>query len=448
MDHKQLDSSNDRETKKCHFCGEEILAIAIKCKHCGSDLTEGLPLKGARPDNSVTVERGLLNKNTKLIIGVVIAAVVIPFVYGLTSNVAGEAVVDYKAREESSGLQAASQIDLAKYTAYEITRAYSENTVAADQKFKGERFKVSGVVADINTDFMGAPYITLRGGVNEFMEPQFRFEQSAAPQLAQLKQGDEVTLICIGNGDIAKTPMSESCSLLKEENLSDQIPSWESALQELFGASDPSEKVKTASDKLTSAWFDKSFKDPGGDIHVKFFKSQTLDASGEVESCHACKVDISAITYKKTNNQWHVVSKQIGFGVAGEYGDVEEADPGVVRLSSHVIALMLDSKSGGMGYFYEGKRLLTFSNNTWRDTGVINTGADNSADCRDANMAVRCWGYRGEISVAAGESVGHPNLLVIRTGTDEKYLPASNVTYFFEGGKYKESQSPGERLKE
>jgi len=26
--------------KDCPFCGEEVLAVAVKCKHCGSELTE------------------------------------------------------------------------------------------------------------------------------------------------------------------------------------------------------------------------------------------------------------------------------------------------------------------------------------------------------------------------------------------------------------------------
>jgi hypothetical protein len=95
----------------------------------------------------------------------------------------------------------------------ELAAAYNDNTIAADQKYKGKKYKVSGTVAAINTDFLGNPYLTLKGGVNQFMEPQFKFEKSETAQLATLKKGAKVTMVCIGNGDVVKTPMSESCTL-------------------------------------------------------------------------------------------------------------------------------------------------------------------------------------------------------------------------------------------
>ncbi|WP_053932219.1 superinfection immunity protein [Pseudomonas coronafaciens] len=33
-------ADDNKPKKDCRFCGEEILAIAIRCKHCGSDLKE------------------------------------------------------------------------------------------------------------------------------------------------------------------------------------------------------------------------------------------------------------------------------------------------------------------------------------------------------------------------------------------------------------------------
>jgi uncharacterized membrane protein YvbJ len=38
----------ERETKACPYCGEEILDVAVKCKHCGSKLDpedDGEPTK-------------------------------------------------------------------------------------------------------------------------------------------------------------------------------------------------------------------------------------------------------------------------------------------------------------------------------------------------------------------------------------------------------------------
>lgn len=116
-------------------------------------------------------------------------------------------------QERQQAIQEAAS--LPTVTAHDIAVAYAENTVAADQKFKGKKFKVSGTVSDINTDFSGDPYLTLRGGVNQFMEPHFGFDKAALNQLASLKKGSKVTLVCTGRGDIAKTPMSGECSLVK-----------------------------------------------------------------------------------------------------------------------------------------------------------------------------------------------------------------------------------------
>ena len=114
-----------------------------------------------------------------------------------------------KVQEAQSAVEA-----LPEFTAADIANAYDSNTVAADQQFKDQKFKVTGVVSDINTDFMGNPYITLQGGQNQFMEPQFKFDNSQQDALAKLKKGDKVTVACTGKGDVAKIPMSDSCILL------------------------------------------------------------------------------------------------------------------------------------------------------------------------------------------------------------------------------------------
>lgn len=108
--------------------------------------------------------------------------------------------------------QEADSMELVQVSA--IAKAYNDNTVAADQLYKGKKLKVQGTVAEISTNIMGDPYLQLRGGVNQFMEPQMHFDKGAADQLAKLKKGQQVTAVCEGSGDIGKTPMLNDCSLL------------------------------------------------------------------------------------------------------------------------------------------------------------------------------------------------------------------------------------------
>lgn len=46
--------ARDKKTKRCPFCGEEILAVAIKCKHCASNL----PGSQESSINSLTAPNG------------------------------------------------------------------------------------------------------------------------------------------------------------------------------------------------------------------------------------------------------------------------------------------------------------------------------------------------------------------------------------------------------
>ncbi|MFD2405482.1 hypothetical protein ACFSVK_06435 [Azorhizophilus paspali] len=117
-------------------------------------------------------------------------------------------------REAKIAAERQAIADMPLISAHTLASAYHENTVAADAQFKGKRFKVTGVVTDINTDFMGDPYLVLRGGINQFMEPKFEFDKSDLESLANLKKGHKVVLLCTGRGDVAKIPVSDDCSLL------------------------------------------------------------------------------------------------------------------------------------------------------------------------------------------------------------------------------------------
>lgn len=97
-------------------------------------------------------------------------------------------------------------------TPNELATAYDENTVRADTKFKGKKYLVTGLVADISTDVMGDAYLVLRGGVNQFMQPHFTLQDSEKNKAGDLKKGQKVSLICIGGGDVAKIPMSKRCA--------------------------------------------------------------------------------------------------------------------------------------------------------------------------------------------------------------------------------------------
>ncbi len=147
--------------------------------------------------------------------------VAVLFVIGVIAN-KDESAADKATTEASNAARVAEEratqaqalAALPTITSIQLAEDYEENTLAADQKYKGKQFKVTGRVADINTDLFGDPYIMMEG-TNIFMQPQFAFDKDAGEQLAKLRKGMKLTLACRGKGDIAKTPVSDKCQILR-----------------------------------------------------------------------------------------------------------------------------------------------------------------------------------------------------------------------------------------
>lgn len=214
----------------CMECDRMASDQAAACPHCGAPIAKQTATVQMQPAQAIS-------RSVDFWLGVGILLFPVVFVWFLlrqghstTSRVIGfvwlalALVVMASGHRPSSNSAAAlsSQSQPAKVvapieplievSAQQLAQAYDRNTVAADQQFKEKRFKVTGVVDAINTDMFGNPYVTLRGGVNQFMEPQFELDDAHANYAAGLQSGMHISLICTGRGDVAKTSLSKDCA--------------------------------------------------------------------------------------------------------------------------------------------------------------------------------------------------------------------------------------------
>ena len=86
--------------------------------------------------------------------------------------------------------------------ATDLTIAYDENELAADDKYKGKTLQVSGKVSNI-AETLGKYTVQLEGhkknGIG-LLSVMCKFEQSEKESITKLKKGQAVTLTGIGDG--------------------------------------------------------------------------------------------------------------------------------------------------------------------------------------------------------------------------------------------------------
>ncbi len=97
-------------------------------------------------------------------------------------------------------------------SANELLKAYNDNEVGANAKYKGKVLLINATVDSISADFNDDPFLVLKaGGQYEFSQPQAHLVKSEHDKAAELKKGQKITLKCIGNSEIAGTPMLDKC---------------------------------------------------------------------------------------------------------------------------------------------------------------------------------------------------------------------------------------------
>lgn len=82
--------------------------------------------------------------------------------------------------------------------AKDLTKAYDDNELAADQKYKGKSLAVSGKIENIAETF-GNITVSLQGH-NMVLTVMCSFEDSEKSNVTALKKGQQTTLVGVGEG--------------------------------------------------------------------------------------------------------------------------------------------------------------------------------------------------------------------------------------------------------
>jgi len=101
-------------------------------------------------------------------------------------------------------------------TADKMQRDYEKNEVAGDIAYRKKVIIVTGKVTSIDRSIGENYFIKLKGGSNQFINPSAKMEDGYLNYLAALNKGDEVSLVCMGNGMLMSSARLKDCMPLDD----------------------------------------------------------------------------------------------------------------------------------------------------------------------------------------------------------------------------------------
>ena len=97
-------------------------------------------------------------------------------------------------------------------TSVALSKAYSENEVSADAKYKDKLIEVSGKIVSVdNGTFDNEIIVRLSDGQYDFSGPNCYMKESERDKALAMKKGQSVTLIGKGDSATLKSPVLKDC---------------------------------------------------------------------------------------------------------------------------------------------------------------------------------------------------------------------------------------------
>lgn len=155
---------------------------------------------------------------------VILVVIVLAIVGGALGSSGGEegtgsapvssAEADGTASEESTPASEAEPAPI-EISATDLITAYDENEIAADEEYQDKLLQITGTVKSIGTDVADRAYLMLADDRNEYaiLGVQCYFEEEQAAALADLKEGDTVTLTGTCEGVVVSVSVKD-CTLV------------------------------------------------------------------------------------------------------------------------------------------------------------------------------------------------------------------------------------------
>ena len=189
----------------CPECKKEVSDHSASCPNCGFPIKSQFISPPPLP-----LEKNNQNKVSSNKKSFIINSILVIFGSWLVYS-----FLTYDASNSSTASETVSEnapIDI-EATASQIIATYEDNEVKADAILKGKTIKVTGLVSGIISDITDSAVVTLAPNGNEYTilavhaSGNSEFQEKAM----NLKKTQKVTLICIGDGEIAGAPMLSKC---------------------------------------------------------------------------------------------------------------------------------------------------------------------------------------------------------------------------------------------